>query len=85
MLPPVLQAQVLDGTDLDKTGIVDEHVDRTGLLMDGSNRVTHRDVVAHIHLQRLERELLLICASIELRALFRGASGGEYPVASAGQ
>src|SRR2546429_58926 len=38
---PVFQAEILDGTDLDKSRIVDQHVERACLLINGSDGLLH--------------------------------------------
>src|SRR5260370_39444355 len=83
--PPVLHAQILDGADIDKTRVVDQHVDRTRLLLDGRNGLLHRTVVTYVHFQRFKRESLLSCQYIELRTLLRRTSRRKNTVASLGE
>src|SRR5260370_5592859 len=80
--PPVFHAQFLDGANIDKPRIVDQYVDGSCLLLDGSNGALHGAVVADVHFQGLERLLFFLRQRIEPRALLRRAPRGEYMVAS---
>src|SRR5713226_6390671 len=83
--PPVFHAQLLNGANVDKPRIVDQHVDRARFLIDQGDRPLHGTVIANIHFQSLEREFLLARQSIEQRALLHRAPRGEYPVAPFGE
>src|SRR5712664_1103028 len=83
--PPVFHAQLLNGPDVDKPRIVDQYVDASCLLMDGSNGPLHRAVVADVHFEGFERQFLFLRQRIELHPLLRRAPRGEYPVASFGE
>src|SRR5258708_13723930 len=80
--PPVFHAQLLNGANVDKPRIVDQHVDRACLLVGGSNGPLHRAVVADVHFEVFERQFLFLRHRIGLTPLLPRAPRREYMLAS---